>query len=152
MKVFNLASIAVLCAAVVALSTTPASASTRVGGRPACSLLSLAEVQSVVGVAVTVSNSQQSTPAKPRVDDGSFCTYSSGGSKPLTINLSVSRGLPAHLKSIKQMWDSRTPRESVSAIRGNTLVTAYILNEGLNPPGYDDAMSTKLLAAALKGV
>ena len=50
------------------------------------------------------------------------------------------------------MWDTRIPRESVSAIRGNTLVTAYILNEALNPPGYDDAMSTKLLAAALKGV
>ncbi len=148
MNVFNLASIAVVSTAVVALSTMPAGASTR----PACSLMSLAEVQSVVGVPVTVSNSQQPTPAKPRVDDGSFCTYSSGGSNGLTINLSVAHGLPAHLKSIKQTWDSRRPRESVSAIRGNTLVTAYILNEARNPPGYDDAMSTKLLAAALKGV
>ncbi|HWT06371.1 MAG TPA: hypothetical protein VN224_11485, partial [Xanthomonadales bacterium] len=120
--------------------------------RPACALLTLAEVQSIVGVPVTVSNSQQSTPAKPRVDDGSFCTYASGGSKALTINLSVSRGLPGHLKSIKQMWDTRSPRESVSAIRGNTLVTAYILNGALDPPRYDDAMSTKLLAAAIKGV
>jgi hypothetical protein len=151
MKASHLASIAVLCAAVVAVSTTSTSAATR-PGRPACSLLSLAEVQSVVGVPVTVSNSQQSTPAKPRVDDGSICTYSSGGNKGLTINLSVARGLPGHLKSIKQIWDSRSPRESVSAIRGNTLVTAYILNEGLNPPGYDDSMSTRLLAAAIKVV
>lgn len=152
MKAFDLASIAVLCAAVILFSTTPTGASARAGGRAACSLLSLAQVGSVVGVPVTVSNSQQSTPTKPRVDDGSICTYSSGGSKGFTIYLSVARGLPAHLKSIKQMWDVRTPRESVSAIRGNTLVTAYILNEGLNPPGYDDVMSRKLLAAALKGV
>jgi hypothetical protein len=152
MKAFNVASIALLCATVIAFSTTPTGAATRAAGRPACSLLSVAAVQSVVGVPVTVSDSQQPTPTKPRVDDGSFCTYSSGGSKGLTITLSVSRGLPAHLQSIKQTWDARTPRELVSAIRGNTLVTAYILNEGLNPPGYDDAMSTKLLAAALKGV
>jgi len=143
--------IAALGAAIVFFSTTPAGAAPP-PGRPACALLTLAEVQSVVGVPVTVSNSQQSTPAKPRVDDGSFCTYASGGDKGLTITLSVARGLTAHLKSVKQMWDSRSPRETVSAIHGNTLVTAYILNEGLNPPRYDDAMSTKLLAAAIKKV
>ena len=152
MKTFKLTTIAVLGTAIVFFAPTAAGAAVPAAGRPACALLTLAEVQSVVGAPVTVSNSQQPTPTKPRVDDGSFCTYVSGGSNGLTINLSVARGLPGHLKSIKQMWDTRSPRESVSAIRGNTLVTAYILNGAVDPPRYDDTTSTKLLSAAIKRV
>jgi hypothetical protein len=129
-----------LCATIAVFTGSAAIAGTP---RAACSLLSAAEVQNVVGWPVTVFLSN------PPTGKGGYtlttCAYATAGHQRVAY-VSINQGDPAALATLKQRIDARGRYRGSLGLQGDMLVSA-VVHVGKE---FDRTRGNKLLAAALK--
>lgn len=140
MNILGFARVAVLCIVTGLFSTTAAGAALR----PACAVLSLADIQGALGHPFTITTRQEPTAARGAVS--TLCVYSSDG-KPRYASISMIEGPPELLARMKRRWE--TNNHAASGMRGSTLVAVRVQNTG-SASSYDDQSSKKLLALTLE--
>jgi hypothetical protein len=144
MKHVSIISAMLLCAGIAGASTAPAVSAERT----ACSLLSPAEVQAVVGAPVTIISQQHRAATAP--SGGalmmSACTYKSGDHLFATIGLT--QGPAAELAVFKKRLDLRG-HEVTGAIRRDVFAGVRV-QTSRSASSFDRAASTRLLTAVEK--
>jgi hypothetical protein len=131
-----------LCAGIAGSSTALAVSAERT----ACSLLSLAEVQAVVGPPVTIMLQQNTAGTAPT--GGALrttsCTYKS--SDHLFASVMLVQGPSGDLATYKKRLDLRGGELVTGAIRGAAFVSVRVQTTR-SASGFDRAASTRLLSA-----
>lgn len=120
--------------------------------RPACGVLSLAEIRSLVGAQVTVFEAGSSPPATRGDTTMSTCTYvqTDAGGHPAKGSGAKVTLMWAPDAKLAQSNDFYTKRHvEASGMKGNVLVLAWIGDTAKGKAG-DWSASQKLLAAALQ--
>lgn len=142
MKISRLLFGAVAVAIVGFMVPAPANAAPRA----ACSVLSLAAVQAIVGAPVTVYQASSPGPTVQGDSTYSTCTYTLN--KPgKAARVSVMWGPSAALSKLYRFYAQRN--KELPQIKGGALVLASVTDTSHHSMEYDTPASKKLLAAAI---
>jgi len=143
MKITRLLLVSLAAAAFAVMAPAFASASPR----PACSVLSLADVRAIVGAPVTVFRPGTSAPSVLGDSTYSTCTYSlNAPGKAARVMLMW--GSSASLAAMYKFYVKR--HKELPQIKGDALILASVTDTSHHSLAYDMPASQKLLDAAVR--
>lgn len=114
----------------------------------ASSVLPLTEVSAIVGVPVVVSEPSSFSPTAKGDTTVSNCTYLGQSANIRNAKLTLMWASTAKLAETNEYYIKR--HKEASAIKGDVLVLAAVMDVAKSGTTYDRAASEKLLAAALQ--
>ena len=117
----------------------------------ACSMLPLANVQSIVGAPVTIFHDQAPVMARDGLE-ATNCTYMVSLRGGLSASVWLGRGSPARIAAMHQKYGTMAKRPGADGVRGNTIAVVNVANAARAGVVYRPDLSKKLLDAVLSKV